>query len=228
MGTRGGPRVLLIRSSVSWLDSPSGGPEKLTPASLAGSYFNLMIFLVPVAWALHLTHQNDVVVFVFCFLSVIPLANLLSFATEQLALRVGEAVGGLLNASFGNAVEVCRALRFRCISIANLVCVLRFAFTPPQLLISILALVKGDIALVQASMIGSILSNTLLVLGMCYFAGGLRFHEQLYQVAASQLQISLLGISIAAIILPAGESFAFAAWVWNVLTFFGVSVSLCD
>ncbi|KAI5450850.1 hypothetical protein NCC49_002591 [Naganishia albida] len=145
------------------------------------SYFNLMIFLVPVAWALHLTHQNDVIVFVFTFLSVIPLANLLSFATEQLALRVGEAVGGLLNASFGNAVE---------------------------LLISILALVKGDIPLVQASMIGSILSNTLLVLGMCYFAGGLRFHEQLYQVAASQLQISLLGISIAAIILPAAYHFA--------------------
>lgn len=66
-----------------------------------------MIFLVPVAWALHLTHQNDVIVFVFTFLSVIPLANLLSFATEQLALRVGEAIGGLLNASFGNAVEVC-------------------------------------------------------------------------------------------------------------------------
>ncbi|KAJ9096619.1 hypothetical protein QFC20_006381 [Naganishia adeliensis] len=145
------------------------------------SYFNLMIFLVPVAWALHLTHQNDVIVFVFTFLSVIPLANLLSFATEQLALRVGEAIGGLLNASFGNAVE---------------------------LLISILALVKGDIPLVQASMIGSILSNTLLVLGMCYFAGGLRFHEQLYQVAASQLQISLLGISIAAIILPAAYHFA--------------------
>lgn len=77
-----------------------------------------------------------------------------------------------------------------------------------QLLISILALVKGDIALVQASMIGSILSNTLLVLGMCYFAGGLRFHEQLYQVAASQLQISLLGISIAAIILPAAYHYA--------------------
>ncbi|KAJ9095020.1 hypothetical protein QFC21_005813 [Naganishia friedmannii] len=137
------------------------------------SYFNFMIFLVPVAWALHFTKQNDVVVFVFTFLSVIPLANLLSFATEQLALRTGEAIGGLLNASFGNAVE---------------------------LLISILALVKGDIALVQASMIGSILSNTLLVLGMCYFAGGLRFHEQ--------LQISLLGISIAAIILPAAYHFA--------------------
>lgn len=82
----------------------------------AGSYFNLMIFLVPVAWALHLTHQNDVIVFVFTFLSVIPLANLLSFATEQLALRVGEAIGGLLNASFGNAVEVCSSpLAFRSI-----------------------------------------------------------------------------------------------------------------
>lgn len=75
-----------------------------------------MIFLVPVAWALHLTHQNDVIVFVFTFLSVIPLANLLSFATEQLALRVGEAIGGLLNASFGNAVEVCSSpLAFRSI-----------------------------------------------------------------------------------------------------------------
>jgi len=60
-----------------------------------------MIFLVPVAWALHFTKQNDVVVFVFTFLSVIPLANLLTFATEQLALRTGEAIGGLLNASFG-------------------------------------------------------------------------------------------------------------------------------
>lgn len=103
-----GRRVSLIRSSVgvsifSSLETSTDPPD-------AGSYFNLMIFLVPVAWALHLTHQNDVIVFVFTFLSVIPLANLLSFATEQLALRVGEAIGGLLNASFGNAVEVCLLL----------------------------------------------------------------------------------------------------------------------
>jgi Ca2+:H+ antiporter len=109
---------------------------------------------------------------------------LLCFATEQLSLRVGNALGGLLNATFGNAVE---------------------------LLISILALTKGRIGLVQAAMVGSILSNTLLVLGMCYFAGGLRFHEQMYTVASSQVQISLLGLSIAAIVLPAGYHLAVEA-----------------
>jgi calcium/proton exchanger cax len=65
-----------------------------------------------------------------------------------------------------------------------------------ELLIAILALVKGDIDIVQASMIGSILSNILLVLGMSYFAGGLRFHEQLYALAGAQMHISLLGLSV--------------------------------
>ena len=133
------------------------------------SFMVYLLPIVPVAWALHFSGQSDVIVFVFSFLAVIPLASLLSFATEQLALRMGDALGGLLNATFGNAVE---------------------------LLISILALVKGEIGLVQASMIGSILSNTLLVLGCCFFAGGLRFHEQIYSTSASQLQISLLGIAV--------------------------------
>lgn len=65
-----------------------------------------------------------------------------------------------------------------------------------ELLIAIIALVKGDIDIVQASMIGSILSNILLVLGMSYFAGGLRFHEQLYALAGAQMHISLLGLSV--------------------------------
>lgn len=65
-----------------------------------------------------------------------------------------------------------------------------------ELLIAILALVKGDIDIVQASMIGSILSNVLLVLGMSYFAGGLRFHEQQYGIVGAQMHISLLGITV--------------------------------
>jgi len=72
-----------------------------------------------------------------------------------------------------------------------------------ELLIAILALVKGDIDIVQASMIGSILSNILLVLGMSYFAGGLRFHEQLYALAGAQMHISLLGLSVRLLITPA-------------------------
>ncbi|WWD22456.1 calcium/proton exchanger [Kwoniella shandongensis] len=138
--------------------------------------------LLPIAWALHFTHQNPVAVFVVSLIGIVPLAGGLGFATEELAHRVGEAWGGLLNASFGNAVE---------------------------LLIAILALVKGDIDIVQASMVGSILSNVLLVLGMSYFAGGLRFHEQLYTIIGAQMHISLLGISLMAIVLPAAYHYAY-------------------
>jgi Ca2+:H+ antiporter len=75
-----------------------------------------------------------------------------------------------------------------------------------ELLIAILALVKGDIDIVQASMIGSILSNILLVLGMSYFAGGLRFHEQLYALAGAQMHISLLGLSVRSLLITSSPS----------------------
>jgi Ca2+:H+ antiporter len=102
-----------------------------------------------------------------------------------------------------------------------------------ELLIAILALVKGDIDIVQASMVGSILSNSelydplapssgvprtgcslhrsavLLVLGMSYFAGGLRFHEQIYGIIGAQMHISLLGISVLSIVLPAAYHYAY-------------------
>ncbi|KAH7333849.1 Sodium/calcium exchanger protein-domain-containing protein [Rhizoctonia solani] len=140
------------------------------------SYLNLLLVFVPVSWALHFTHQSPTIIFIFSFLAIIPLAALLGFATEELALRVGQTLGGLLNATFGNAVE---------------------------LIIAILALVKGELRVVQASMLGSILSNCLLVLGMCFFAGGIRFHEQGYGVRAAQLNITLLCISVFSIVIPA-------------------------
>ncbi|CAE7219195.1 unnamed protein product [Rhizoctonia solani] len=140
------------------------------------SYLNILLVFVPVSWACHFTHQSPTIIFIFSFLAIIPLAALLGFATEELALRVGQTLGGLLNATFGNAVE---------------------------LIIAILALVKGELRVVQASMLGSILSNCLLVLGMCFFAGGLRFHEQGYGVRAAQLNISLLCISVFSIVIPA-------------------------
>ncbi|WVQ76340.1 calcium/proton exchanger [Cryptococcus sp. DSM 104548] len=138
--------------------------------------------ILPISWALHFSNQNPIAIFVTSLLTIVPLAGGLSFATEELAHRVGEAWGGLLNASFGNAVE---------------------------LIIAILALVKGQIDIVQASMIGSILSNVLLVLGMSYFVGGMRFHEQLYAVIGAQMHISLLGISLMAIVLPATYHYAY-------------------
>ncbi|KAE8543168.1 calcium/proton exchanger [Cryptococcus gattii VGV] len=138
--------------------------------------------ILPISWALHFSHQNPIAIFVTSLIAIVPIAGGLGFATEELAHRVGEAWGGLLNASFGNAVE---------------------------LLIAILALVKGQLDIVQASMVGSILSNVLLVLGMSYFAGGLRFHEQLYTIIGAQMHISLLGISLMAIVLPAAYHYAY-------------------
>ncbi|KAG8688588.1 hypothetical protein FRC11_005173, partial [Ceratobasidium sp. 423] len=126
------------------------------------SYLNILLVFVPVSWACHFTHQSPTITFIFSFLAIIPLAALLGFATEELALRVGQTLGGLLNATFGNAVE---------------------------LIIAILALVKGELRVVQAR--------------MCFFAGGLRFHEQGYGVRAAQLNISLLCISVFSIVIPA-------------------------
>ncbi|KAG8815875.1 hypothetical protein FRC17_000564, partial [Serendipita sp. 399] len=144
--------------------------------TLKFSWLNVMLLLIPVAWGMHFSHQSDTIVFAFSFLSIIPLAALLGFATEELANYTGPTVGGLFNATFGNAVE---------------------------LIISILALVKGQLRIVQAAMLGSILSNCLLVLGMCFLAGGLRFHEQGYGVRIAQQQISLLSLSVFSISIPA-------------------------
>ncbi|GAA6035586.1 hypothetical protein JCM8097_004915 [Rhodosporidiobolus ruineniae] len=143
--------------------------------TLKYSWLNVLFLLVPVAWAMDLSHQSPVIVFVFSLLAIIPCAALLGFATEELAIRVGDALGGLLNATFGNAVE---------------------------LIISILALVKGELDIVRSSMLGSILSNCLLVLGGCFFVGGIRFFEQPYSTRAAQLNINLLGITVLAIVVP--------------------------
>ncbi|GAA5968250.1 hypothetical protein JCM11641_003783 [Rhodosporidiobolus odoratus] len=152
-------------------------------AIVTASWLNALLLLLPVGWALHFTHQDDTVVFVFTFLTIIPLAKLLGFGTEELALRVGQTLGGLLNATLGNAVE---------------------------LIVAIIALAKCEIQVVQSSLLGSILSNLLLVLGMCFFCGGIKFSEQGFKDTAAQLNSSLLVISVIAVLLPAGYNAAFA------------------
>ncbi|KAG8702979.1 hypothetical protein FRC08_003133 [Ceratobasidium sp. 394] len=140
------------------------------------SSLSILLLFVPSSCACHFKHQYLTVIFVFSFIAIIPLAALLGFATEALAPRVGQTLGGLLNATFGSAVE---------------------------LIIAILALVKGELPFVQASMPGSALSNYLLVLGMRFFADGLRFHEQGYGIHPVQLNISPLCISVPSAAIPA-------------------------
>lgn len=136
---------------------------------------NWLLVFAPIGIALHAVKIEPLAVFIVNFIAIIPLAGLLSFATEELAMRIGEVLGGLLNASFGNAVE---------------------------LIVGILALVKGEIVIVQTSLIGSMLSNLLLVMGMCFFFGGANRIEQHFNVTVAQTAASILALAVGGILIP--------------------------
>jgi Ca2+:H+ antiporter len=108
-------------------------------------------------------------------LAIVPLAALLVRATEQIAERTGPAIGGLLNATFGNA---------------------------PELIIALVALRSGELDLVKASLVGCILGNLLFVLGLAFLVGGLRHHEQLYNAAGARAQSSVLLIAALSFLVP--------------------------
>jgi Ca2+:H+ antiporter len=140
-----------------------------------GAWINVLLVMVPVGFAVNYAHIGAVPVFVINFVAIIPLAAMLSTATEELAIRVGETLGGLLNATFGNAVE---------------------------LIVSVQALIKNEITIVKTSLIGSMLSNLLLVLGMSFFLGGVNRLEQFFNVTVAQTAASLLALCIASLIIP--------------------------
>ncbi|KAG1750398.1 calcium proton exchanger [Suillus paluster] len=145
-------------------------------AIILASWLNVLLVFIPISWTINFALPDQhTLIFIFTFLAIIPLAKLLAFATDELSLRVGQTLAGLLNATLGNAVE---------------------------LIVSIIALAKCQLTIVQSSLVGSILSNLLLVLGMCFFAGGLRFSEQGFGQSAVQLNSSLLTISVIAVLLP--------------------------
>lgn len=148
----------------------------LTWVTLVRDYVNLLLVFVPLGIMAGVLKWDATVVFTLNFFAIIPLASLLSFATEELAATMGQALGGLMNATFGNAVE---------------------------LIVSIIALTRGQTRVVQASMLGSILSNILLVLGCCFFAGGLRYHEQTFNSTVASTMSSLMTVASASLIIPA-------------------------
>ncbi|KAF7324135.1 Calcium/proton exchanger [Mycena kentingensis (nom. inval.)] len=153
-------------------------PDKLTSLkNLASSWFNVLLVAIPISFALHSTKPEWYAAnFAASFAAIIPLANLLSFCTEELSRRVGDALAGLINASLGNVVE---------------------------LIVAILALIKCELEIVQSSLIGSILGNLLLVLGMCFFVGGMFVSENAFADVPSQVNSSVLTLSVVAAILPA-------------------------
>ncbi|KAI8337022.1 Sodium/calcium exchanger protein-domain-containing protein [Chlamydoabsidia padenii] len=147
--------------------------------SALSSKFNILLIFVPIAIFASFTDASAPVVFSLNFIAIIPLAKLLGFATEEIALRCGSTVGSLLNATFGNAVE---------------------------LILGVVALNKGLIRVVQASVLGSILSNLLLVLGFCFLLGGAGRSEQTFNITAAQTSTSLLALTTLSLLIPAAFS----------------------
>lgn len=138
---------------------------------------NWLLIFVPVAFGLEfLMPGAHTLIFIAACLAIIPLAGWLGHATEELAHHTGEGVGGLLNATFGNAAE---------------------------LIIAIMALRQGLYDVVKASLTGSIIGNILLVLGAAVLAGGLKHKQQKFNTTGARAQATLLTLSAIALIMPA-------------------------
>ncbi|KAK0207808.1 Sodium/calcium exchanger protein-domain-containing protein, partial [Armillaria fumosa] len=134
---------------------------------------NILLICIPVSWALHFAAQSATLIFVFSALGIVPLAALLGYGTEQAAARTSASIGGLLNARLGNIVEM---------------------------VIGGVGLQKCDLELVQSSLLGGLLSNLLLVLGMAFLVGPA---EQEFHPMVAQVNSSLMMAAVAAMVVPA-------------------------
>ena len=135
-----------------------------------------LLALVPVVFASQkFKPEAHTLLFVLSVLAIVPLAALLSHATESVAAKTGDTVGGLLNATLGNLTE---------------------------LVIGLAALRAGQYMLVKASIAGAIVTNTLFMLGASFLLGGLKHHVQEYNRVSARLQAGLLFLATVALLVP--------------------------
>ena len=157
--------------------APETGGFNLRRFLLSGSGWPYtLVPFIPIAVALELTHASASAIFITSALGVIPTAALMGRATEELATRSGPGIGGFLNVTFGNA---------------------------PEIIIALFALNAGLQEVVKASLIGSILGNILLVMGMAMLVGGRRRERQHFNATAANLIALMLLLAIVALIMPA-------------------------
>jgi len=140
------------------------------------SLYWLLGFIPVAVWAEHIRPEWHQTIFIAACIAIIPLAAILGHATEHIAARAGEGLGGFLNATFGNAAE---------------------------LIIAIVALHAGKIEVVKASLTGSIIGNLLLVLGASFLAGGMRHSVQQFSQVGATSQSTTVSIAAIALIVPA-------------------------
>ena len=141
----------------------------------------LLVFVPAAFVAERVRHDAHTLLFVLSILAIVPLAALLSHATESVAAKTGDAVGGLLNATLGNLTE---------------------------LVIALTALRAGQHMLVKASVAGVIVTNTLFMLGASFLIGGLRHHTQEFNRMSARLQAGLLFLATVALLVPSAVAAA--------------------
>src|SRR5205823_8778784 len=150
----------------------------------------LLVFVPTVFAAAKLKPEAHTLLFALSVLAIVPLAALLSHATESVAAKTGDAVGGLLNATLGNLTE---------------------------LIIALTALSAGQYMLVKASVAGAIVTNSLFMLGASFFLGGLKYHVQEFNRIGARMQAGLLFLATVALVIPSAvakvDSAAAAAFI---------------
>jgi Ca2+:H+ antiporter len=143
--------------------------------SLKTTVFIGLLVFIPISIAAQVLHWGALAVFGTAGLAIVPLAAWMGTATEEVAVVAGPSLGGLLNATFGNATE---------------------------LIIALVALNAGLVDVVKASITGSIIGNLLLVMGLSMLLGGLRFKEQEFQSVVARVNASSMNLAVIALLLP--------------------------
>jgi len=139
------------------------------------TFFLILLVFIPVSIAAHFLEWGETIVFITAALGIVPLASYMGTATEEIAVVTGPNIGGLLNATFGNATE---------------------------LILAFIALKAGLVGVVKATITGSIVSNLLLVMGFSMLLGGIKFKEQKFQSTIARLNASTMNLAVIALLLP--------------------------
>lgn len=166
---------------------------------MKNTLFLVLLLFIPVSLAAHFLEWGDLAIFITAGLAILPLAAWMGKATEEIAVVVGPSLGGLLNATFGNATE---------------------------LIIALVALNAGLVDVVKASITGSIISNLLLVMGFSMLLGGLRYKEQTFQSVVARMNASAMNLAVIAILLPTAMNYTSIGISEKVLQDFSLAVAI--
>lgn len=163
------------------------------------TFFLVLLVFIPVSIAAHFLEWGETIVFITAALGIVPLASYMGTATEEIAVVTGPNIGGLLNATFGNATE---------------------------LILAFIALRAGLVGVVKATITGSIVSNLLLVMGFSMLLGGLKFKEQKFQPTVARLNASSMNLAVIALLIPTAVEYTSSGVEESTLQNLSVAVAV--